>query len=194
VLIRLRRRGNLTSEAIGGRTAAEVIPTRPAFFLRLFAGIVDLLILAVPLSCFISFLSVGLGISTAFLSLNPGRTPQYILQNFGGRFILTTLMFFVLMSWVYFAGCESSKWRATPGKKLFGLVVTDESGAPVSFWRGSLRFWFGRALIHVPYVGIYYFLVDCGRVAFSRDGRAVHDLMAGCVVSRAYVELNSTRR
>jgi uncharacterized RDD family membrane protein YckC len=49
-------------------------------------------------------------------------------------------------------------------------------------------------LIHVPYVGIYYFLVDCGRVAFSKDGRAVHDLMAGCVVSRTFVELNSARR
>jgi hypothetical protein len=41
----------------------------------------------------------------------------------------------------------------------------------------------------VPYVGIYYFLVDCGRVAFSRDGRAVHDLMSGCSVKRSYVEL-----
>jgi uncharacterized RDD family membrane protein YckC len=73
-------------------------------------------------------------------------------------------------------------------------VVTDECGGGVSFWRASLRFWFGRALIHVPYVGIYYFLVDCGRVAFSKDGRAVHDLMAGCVVSRTFVELNSARR
>ena len=190
----MQRRGNLTSEAIGGRTAASLIPTRPAFFLRLCAGIVDLLILAIPLSCFISFLSVGLGISTAFLSLNPGQTPHDILLKFGGRFIFTSLLFFVLMSWVYFAGCESSKWRATPGKKFFGLVVTDECGGGVSFWRASLRFWFGRALIHVPYVGIYYFLVDCGRVAFSKDGRAVHDLMAGCVVSRTFVELNSARR
>jgi uncharacterized RDD family membrane protein YckC len=189
----VRQRGNLTSEAIGGRTAAELIPARPAFFLRLCAGIVDLLILAVPLSCFISFLSVGMGISTAFLSLNPEQTPHDILLKFGGRFIFTTLMFFVLMSWLYFAGCESSKWRATPGKKWFGLMVTDEVGDGVSFWRASLRFWFGRALIHVPYVGIYYFLVDCGRVAFSKDGRAVHDLMAGCVVRRVDVELSSGR-
>lgn len=187
-------RGNLTSEATGGRTAAELIPTRPAFFPRLFAGIVDLLILAVPLSCFVSFLSVGMGISTAFLSLQPGQTPHDLLLKFGGRFIFTTLMFFVLMSWVYFAGCESAKWQATLGKKFFGLVVTDENGAPASFWKASLRFWFGRALMHVPYVGIYYFLVDCGRVAFSKDGRAIHDLVAGCSVKRAYVELDTSHR
>jgi uncharacterized RDD family membrane protein YckC len=190
----MQHRGNLTSEAIDGRRAESLIPTRPAFFLRLFAGIVDLLILGVPLSVFISFLSVGLGISTAFLDLEPGQTPHDLLRRFGARFIYTTLAFFVAMSWAYFAGCESSKWRATPGKKFFGLVVTDESGAPVSFWTASLRFWFGRALIHVPYIGIYYFLVDCGRVAFSKDGRALHDLMAGCRVSRVDVELSSAHR
>jgi len=188
------RRGNLTSEVIDGGRTQPLLATRPAFFLRLFAGIVDLLILAVPLSVFISFLSVGFGISTAFLGLHPGQTPHELLLKFGDRFIFTTLLFFLLMSWVYFAGCESSKWQATPGKKFLGLVVTDENGAPVSFWRGSLRFWFGRALMHVPYVGIYYFLLDCGRVAFSRDGRAVHDLIARCVVSRAFVELHSARR
>lgn len=180
---------SLTSDVIGGRRAVELIPTRPAFFLRLFAGIVDLLILAVPLSCFISFLSVALGISTAFLDLRPGLTPHQLLLKFGDRFIWATLVFFVVMSWIYFAVLESSKWQATPGKRLFGLKVTDEDGARPTFWRASLRFWFGRALMHVPYAGIYYFLVDCGRAAFSRDGRAVHDLMAGCWVKRNYVEL-----
>jgi uncharacterized RDD family membrane protein YckC len=185
-------RGNLTSEAIGGRTAAELIPTRPAFFLRLFAGIVDLLILAVPLSCFISFASVAMGISTAFLDLQPGLTPHQILFKFGDKLIWSSLAFFVVTSWLYFAACECSKWQATPGKKFLGLMVTDESGARASFWKTSLRFWTGRAFIHVPYVGIYYFLVDCGRVAFSRDGRAVHDLISGCAVKRSFVDLKLT--
>jgi uncharacterized RDD family membrane protein YckC len=183
----------LTSEVIGGRRAAELIPTQPGFFPRLFAGIVDLVILAVPEACFISFASVAMGISTAFLELQPGLTPHQILLKFGNKFIWASLAFFVVMSWVYFAGCESSKWQATPVKKFLGLTVTGESGGRASFYRASLRFWSGRALMHVPYVGIYYFLVDCGRVAFSRDGRAVHDLIAGCAVKRAYVELNTTQ-
>ncbi|MBV9888406.1 MAG: RDD family protein [Acidobacteria bacterium] len=180
----------MTSDVIGGRrTAAELIPTRPAFFPRLFAGIIDLLILAVPVSCFVSFLSVALGISTAFLDLRPGVTPHQLLLKFGDRFIFATLLFFVAMSWVYFAACESSKWQATPGKRFLGLMVTDEDGARPTFWKASLRFWFGRALMHVPYVGIYYFLADCGRVAFSKDGRAVHDLMARCWVKSTDVEI-----
>jgi uncharacterized RDD family membrane protein YckC len=177
-----------------GLRAAELIPMRPTFLPRLFAGIIDLMILAVPVSVFISFLSVALGISTAFLTLNPGQTPHEILLRFGDRFIYATLAFFVAISWIYFAVCESSKRQATPGKRLFGLRVTDEAGARVTFWRASERFWFGRALVHFPYVGIYYFLADCGRVAFAKDGRAVHDRMAGCWVRRTDVEIKVTQR
>jgi uncharacterized RDD family membrane protein YckC len=162
----------------------QLVPTRPTFFPRLFAGIIDLMILAVPLAVFISFLSVALGISSAFLDLNPGETPAEILRQFGDRFIYSTPAFFVAMSWVYFATFESSKWQATLGKRLLGLKVTDEGGRRATFWKASLRFWFGRALVHFPYVGIYYFSVDCGRVVFGKDGRAVHDLMAGCWVRR----------
>ena len=126
-----------------------------------------------------------MGISTAFLDLEPGKTPHDLLLKFGNRFIYATLVFFVATSWMYFAALERSKWQATPGKRLLGLIVTDQDGARPTFWKASLRFWFGRALIHFPYLGIYYFLVDCGRVAFSKDGRAVHDLMAGCCVKRS---------
>jgi uncharacterized RDD family membrane protein YckC len=174
----------LTSDSADGRRAAELIPTQPTFFPRLFAGIIDLLIVAVPLSVFISFLSVGLGISTAFLDLHPGQSPHEILLRFGDRFIYATLAFFVATSWIYFASFEISRWQATPGKRLLGLRVVDDAGARATFWKASLRFWFGRALVHFPYVGIYYFLVDCGRVAFAKDGRAVHDYMAGCRVRR----------
>jgi hypothetical protein len=80
------------------RRAAPLIPTQPAFFPRLFAGIIDLMILAVPLSMFISFLSVALGISTAFLDLNPSQTPREILLRLGDRFIYATLAFFVATS------------------------------------------------------------------------------------------------
>ena len=178
----------------GGRRAAELLPTRATFFPRLFAGIIDLIILAIPVSVFVSFLSVVLGISTAFLNLSPGETPHEILLRFGDRFIYATLAFFVAISWAYFAGCESAKWQATPGKRLFGLQVTDEAGARATFWKVSQRFWFGRGLLHFPYLGIYYFLVDCGRVAFAKDGRAVHDWMAGCWVKRKDPEVSVRRR
>jgi uncharacterized RDD family membrane protein YckC len=42
--------------------------------------------------------------------------------------------------WVYYAGFESSKWQATPGKRLFGLSVTDEQGRRIGLWRATRRF------------------------------------------------------
>src|SRR5690242_1636929 len=39
----------------------------------------------------------------------------------------------LLWSWLYYALCESSAWRATPGKKACGLIVTDENGERISF-------------------------------------------------------------
>ncbi len=157
---------------------------RPTFIPRVFAATIDLMILGVPLAVFISLLSVALGISTAFLDLDPGKAPADVLRLFGARFIYSSLAFFVVTSWIYFAGFESSKWQATPGKRLLGLRVGDEAGNRVSFARASGRFGFGRLLLHVPYVGIYYFLVDCLCVPFTKRGHAVHDLMAGCRVTR----------
>ena len=98
-------------------------PPQPygGFALRIFAAVIDLLILAVPLAVFIAFLSVAMGISTAFLNLRPGEPPNEILKAFGDTFIYISLGFFLLMSWLYFAILESSGWRATLGKRALGL-------------------------------------------------------------------------
>jgi len=40
---------------------------------------------------------------------------------------------------VYFALCESSRWRASVGKRLVGLVVVRPTGEPLDFGRALLR-------------------------------------------------------
>jgi uncharacterized RDD family membrane protein YckC len=157
------------------------------FWVRCAAGLLDLLILAVPLAVFVSFTSVALGVSNQFLNLNPGMPPYEVLQRLGPRLILASLAFFVVLSWMYFALFESSRWRATPGKRLLGIYVVDEGGRAVSFWRASRRFAGGRLLLHVPQVGIYYFLVNCGCVGLLPKKRALHDFLAGCLVLRKEV-------
>jgi len=157
------------------------------FWVRCAAGLLDLLILAVPLAVFVSFTSVALGVSNQFLDLNPGMPPHEVLQRLGPRLILASLAFFAVLSWMYFALFESSRWRATPGKRLLGIYVVDEGGRSVSFWRASRRFAGGRLLLHVPQVGIYYFLVDCGCVGLLPKKRALHDFLAGCLVLREEV-------
>jgi uncharacterized RDD family membrane protein YckC len=160
---------------------------RAGFWIRCAAAILDLILLGIPLAVFVSFLSVVMGISTAFLDLRPGQPPSEILARFGPTFLFLSLCFFVLMGWLYFASLESSRWRATLGKRLFGLYVTDVRGNSVGFWRASGRFACGRLLVHVPVLGSYYFLVDCLCVGVTPSKRAIHDTLSGCLVLRESV-------
>jgi uncharacterized RDD family membrane protein YckC len=167
-----------------GGTGAISVTMRAGFWVRFAAALVDLTILAIPFAVFVSFLSVGMGISNAFVDLNPHMPPNELLLRFGSRFLFLCLLFLVVMEWLYFAMLESSRWRATPGKRLLGIFVGDERGGPVDFWRASRRFIGGRLLVHVPYVGIYYFLADCLCVGILPNKRAIHDSLAGCLVLR----------
>jgi uncharacterized RDD family membrane protein YckC len=148
------------------------------------AALIDLLILGVPLAVFISFLSVAMGISTAFLDLRPGEPPTEILKSFGNTFIYITLAFFILMSWLYFAIFESSRWRATLGKRVLSLYVSDLQGHRPTFARATARFCSGRLLFHLPVLGFYYFLVDCLSMPFTQRKQAIHDALSGCLVLR----------
>jgi uncharacterized RDD family membrane protein YckC len=178
----------LEEQEFGSDQRAATVHRRAGFWVRGAAAIIDLLILGVPLAVFMSFLSVGMGISNQFLDLHPGMEPHEILRRFGPRFIAWSFWFFVVMNWLYFALLESSRWRATPGKRLLGIYVADELGKQVSFWRASRRFLGGRLLVHVPYVGIYYFLVDCACVGLRPGKRAIHDVLSGCLVLREGVD------
>ena len=163
--------------------AVADVPRRPAgFWVRLVAAMLDFLILAVPFAVFVSFLSVAMGIPVAFLTLNPQTPPSELLLKFGPSFLTYGLCFYIMSGWAYFALCESSKLRATPGKLLFGLYLADKGGQPVTFGLASLRFLFGRLLFHVPVVGYYYFMVDCLCVGLVPGKRAIHDRMSGCFV------------
>jgi uncharacterized RDD family membrane protein YckC len=46
----------------------------------------------------------------------------------------------LLLGWLYFAGTESSSWRATIGKHLLRLRVSSTSGKRISFRCASLRY------------------------------------------------------
>jgi uncharacterized RDD family membrane protein YckC len=163
---------------------ADVPGLAAGFWVRVVAAMLDFLILAVPFAVFVSFLSVAMGIPVAFLTLNPQTPPSELLLKFGPSFLTYGLCFYIVSGWAYFALCESSKLRATPGKLLFGLYVADNRGQSVTFGLASLRFLFGRLLFHVPVVGYYYFLVDCLCVGLVPGKRAIHDRMSGCFVLR----------
>ncbi len=81
----------------------------------------------------------------------------------------------VLISAAYFILFEGGKWKATPGKKLMGLVVTDENGFGIDYGQAALRF-LGR-LLNTVTLGIGYLIA-----LFDDKNRTLHDHLAKTLV------------
>src|SRR5262245_51317167 len=143
------------------RESSSTFPPRAGFWIRGVAAVIDLAILVVPFCIFVSFAAAITGISNPFFNHRPGDPLNQTLRDLGPTFLALCICFFAAESWLYFAVSESSRRRATLGKRLLGLYVGDLGGRPVDFWQASLRFCTGRLLVHVPVLGGYYFLVDC---------------------------------
>jgi uncharacterized RDD family membrane protein YckC len=167
-----------------------VLPAAPSteryagFWLRVPAAIIDLIILAIPLAIAVSYLSVAMGSWRAFLALHPGQSPEEIVAAFGRPYLFLLLGFFIVIGWLYFALFESSAWQGTLGKKFIGLSVADLRGNRVTFARASGRFFAGRCLAHVPFIGSLYIAVDCICAGLTTRKQALHDMFSGCLVLR----------
>jgi uncharacterized RDD family membrane protein YckC len=81
----------------------------------------------------------------------------------------------VIIPWIYYAGFESSRSQATPGKVLMSLVVTDLEGNKPSFARTTLRF-FGK------YISTLIIFLGFVMIGFTKKHQGLHDKIAGCLV------------
>lgn len=79
---------------------------------------------------------------------------------------------------VWFIGFESSRWQASPGKRLLGLRVTDLAGARCGPGRIALRFVAGVPSWLALHVGH-------ALAAWTPGKRALHDYLAGTRVELA---------
>ncbi len=82
---------------------------------------------------------------------------------------------YVVLVWVYYAGLESSKWQATLGKMLFGLMLIDVTGTKVSFVRASIRHMLKTISTFIFFGG--YLLAF-----FTKKRQTLHDLISKTVV------------
>ncbi|GAC1549675.1 MAG: hypothetical protein NVS2B7_25720 [Herpetosiphon sp.] len=143
------------------------------FWLRFVASIIDGIILAVILSILNGIVVRSLGSSLRFNTTDPASALTGSM--------LTGILFFVLLSqvlqWLYYAVWESSSRRATPGKMILSLRVTDVDGRRISFGRASLRYW-------SKILSVAVFLIGYIMAAFTERKQALHDIIANCVVVR----------
>jgi uncharacterized RDD family membrane protein YckC len=182
--------GRVATQFPAPNSAPAMSPATPAsrqyagFWLRVAAAVIDLIILAIPLAMAVSYLSLAMGSWRAFLELHPGQTPDEIVDAFGRTYLFAILCFFILTGWLYFALFESSSWQGTLGKKFIGLSVADLEGNRVTFGRASGRYFGGRLLAHVPFIGSLYILIDCICAGLTSRKQALHDMFSGCLVLR----------
>src|SRR5207253_11342320 len=91
------------------------------------------------------------------------------------QMLIAIVVLQMIVGWLYSALFVSSSSRATLGKRLFDLQVTDERGRQVSFSRATARH-FARKLVFPTLT--YGFLM----MAATEKRQALHDLMAGTLV------------
>jgi uncharacterized RDD family membrane protein YckC len=92
-----------------------------------------------------------------------------------GPIIAALGVFIVIVPWLYYAGFESSRSQATPGKVLMHLVVTDLAGNRVSFARATLRF-VGK------YISTLIIFIGYLMIGLTKKRQGLHDKIAGCLV------------
>lgn len=81
----------------------------------------------------------------------------------------------VVIPWLYYAGFESSRSQATPGKLLMCIVVTDLEGNKPSFARVTLRHFAKFISTVIIFLG---FLM----IGLTEKRQGLHDKISGCLV------------
>jgi uncharacterized RDD family membrane protein YckC len=115
------------------------------FWMRFLAAIID----GILVSVITSIISSIFGLNNAMLRLNEisrsvsaGGSIEAI-QNEAVSFvapILLSLVFSLLVNWLYFALLESSKQQATLGKMALGLKVNNMEHQPIGFGQATWRY------------------------------------------------------
>ncbi len=104
-------------------------------------------------------------------SLTEAGTPIAAL----GPIVAAVGLLLIIVPWLYYAGFESSRGQATPGKVLMRLEVTDLEGNRVSFARATLRF-FGK------FISLLIIFIGFIMIGLTKKRQGLHDKIAGCLV------------
>ncbi|NES73302.1 MAG: serine/threonine protein kinase, partial [Okeania sp. SIO2D1] len=88
---------------------------------------------------------------------------------------LTFILFTTILKWFYVTRLESLPIKATFGKRIMGIIVTDLNGNPISFARANGRY-FAKT------ISLITLLIGFIMAAFTEKKQALHDKIAGTLV------------
>ena len=161
----------------GGRSPGGLVGDKPVFGSRIFAFLIDTLLISVP------FFIVMFPSLWAELEANEAlaltHPDQYELQV--QLMVIKYGLMHGIIRAIYSISMEN--WKgATVGKMVLGIVVANNDGGKASLVANILRNTFGRFVTNLIPFYIGYFL------AFSNDKRkCVHDMIAGSTVRKKAV-------
>jgi len=166
---------------------AIVVPAYAGFWLRLFALVIDSILLFIPLTFITGFLAISMGVTATLQEVQPGESLEQLTAQLGTRFLLAMLLAMLLSAGLYFSIFESSSMQATPGKRLLGLYVTDLNGNRISFARASGRFFAGKFFVlGVPGLGFLFYCLSCLCAGLTARKQALYDMISGCLVLKKH--------
>jgi len=111
----------------------------------------------------------------AFFLILPGFIAEQMLPAVGS----------ILITFLYFTMFESSAIRATPGKFLVGVQVTDMSGGRIAFRTAVIRYF-------MKIVSGILFFIGYLIALFTKQRQALHDLVAETLVVYGRNEMSVT--
>jgi uncharacterized RDD family membrane protein YckC len=81
----------------------------------------------------------------------------------------------IVVPWLYYAGFESSRSQATPGKLLMHIVVTDLEGNKPTFARVTLRHF-------AKFISLLIIFIGFIMIGLTKKKQGLHDKIAGTFV------------
>lgn len=143
-------------------------PRYGGFWIRFLAFVID--------SVINNIIGIAIGIALG-LFIGMGVSAAAIQMTEFNEFLLSIISFILslITTWLYFALFQSSKYMATPGKMVFGLIVVDKEYKRLSFAHATGRFF-------ATIVSTITFLIGFIMAAFTARKRALHDMIAGTYV------------
>lgn len=127
------------------------------------------------LSGIIYLICIAINIPSNEAYIYSGINPYKFYGNASNANALYVWIFVILLPWLYYAVFESSILKATPGKIVLGMKVTDINEKGISFGTASIRY-FGKFLSAAIF-GIGFIMA-----AFTQKKQALHDTLAKTVV------------
>jgi uncharacterized RDD family membrane protein YckC len=147
---------------------------------RIVAFIVDIILILLLDAVAVAVLGLFRGLQNLYF-FAVQNAPVESLTNEGtsaalfGSIVAAYGIVIIVIPWLYYAGFESSRSQATPGKLLMRIVVTDLDGNKPSFARVTLRHFAKFISVLVIFLG---FLM----IGLTKNRQGLHDRIAGCLV------------